>query len=237
MVERGELAFLNAPIDPVKTFAVLRQLLNDAAKPEPVAPIAHSSSQPPTEIGSGGGVILSACRCPWCNRILGRVSSWAEELGPFMSTVRLKCSCGHSWEYPVGEPVPADLRTICPAGPSADDVPAPGWEPLPNAAPEVRRFGLRGHGGDQSRRDGCHFQRREIAMYELVAEGHEPDRSLEQPVHVTALTRRSRASAPTDANIVTVFQADLDGPFPYVAMEYVPGIDLLRLVRKVGPLP
>jgi hypothetical protein len=29
----GELAFLNAPIDPVKTFAVLRQLLNDAAKP------------------------------------------------------------------------------------------------------------------------------------------------------------------------------------------------------------
>ena len=26
-----------------------------------------------------------------------------------MSTVRLKCSCGHSWEYPVGEPVPADL--------------------------------------------------------------------------------------------------------------------------------
>jgi hypothetical protein len=29
----GELAFLNAPIDPVKTLAVLRQLLNDAAKP------------------------------------------------------------------------------------------------------------------------------------------------------------------------------------------------------------
>ena len=29
----GELAFLDVPIDPVKTFAVLRQLLSDAAKP------------------------------------------------------------------------------------------------------------------------------------------------------------------------------------------------------------
>jgi hypothetical protein len=29
----GELAFLNTPIDPVKTFTVLRQLLTDAAKP------------------------------------------------------------------------------------------------------------------------------------------------------------------------------------------------------------
>jgi hypothetical protein len=38
-------------------------------------------------------------------------------------------------------------------------------------------------------------------------------------------------------NIVMVFHTDLDGPFPYLAMEYVPGIDLLRLVRKVGPLP
>jgi serine/threonine protein kinase len=38
-------------------------------------------------------------------------------------------------------------------------------------------------------------------------------------------------------NIVTVYQTDLDGPWPYLAMEFVPGVDLLRLVRQVGPLP
>ncbi|HJZ58985.1 MAG TPA: serine/threonine-protein kinase [Gemmataceae bacterium] len=37
-------------------------------------------------------------------------------------------------------------------------------------------------------------------------------------------------------NIVTVHGADLEGPNPFLAMEYVPGIDLHRLVRQVGPL-
>ena len=32
----------------------------------------------------------------------------------FMSTVRLTCTCGHSWDHPQAEPVPADVRTICP---------------------------------------------------------------------------------------------------------------------------
>jgi serine/threonine protein kinase len=37
-------------------------------------------------------------------------------------------------------------------------------------------------------------------------------------------------------NIVTVFQTDVDGPLPYLAMEYVPGIDLSKLVKAHGPL-
>ena len=166
------------------------------------------------------------------------MSSWAEELGPFMSTVRLKCSCGHSWEYPVGEPVPADLRTICPACLSADDVPAPVLEPLPNAAPkhavpgfevmeEINRGGM-----------GVIFKARQIAMNRLVALKAINPSKLEQPGARDRFDAEVKASALLNhANIVTVFQADLDGPFPYVAMEYVPGIDLLRLVRKVGPLP
>ena len=42
-----------------------------------------------------------------------------------MSTVRLTCPCGHSWEYPQDQPVPADLRTICPACLSSDTIQAP----------------------------------------------------------------------------------------------------------------
>jgi WD40 repeat protein len=38
-------------------------------------------------------------------------------------------------------------------------------------------------------------------------------------------------------NIVTVFHTDLDGPWPYLAMEYVAGIDLLKLVKQGGPRP
>src|SRR5207248_1392844 len=37
-------------------------------------------------------------------------------------------------------------------------------------------------------------------------------------------------------NIVTVFHTDLQGPLPYLAMEYVAGIDLFRLVAQAGTL-
>jgi serine/threonine protein kinase len=38
-------------------------------------------------------------------------------------------------------------------------------------------------------------------------------------------------------NIVTVYHTALTGPWPYLAMEYVAGIDLFRLVQRSGPLP
>jgi tRNA A-37 threonylcarbamoyl transferase component Bud32 len=38
-------------------------------------------------------------------------------------------------------------------------------------------------------------------------------------------------------NIIQVFEADLEGDTPYLAMEYVPGITLQKLVDETGPLP
>src|SRR5436309_4580947 len=31
-----------------------------------------------------------------------------------MTRVRLTCPCGYSWEHNSGEPIPADVRQICP---------------------------------------------------------------------------------------------------------------------------
>jgi tRNA A-37 threonylcarbamoyl transferase component Bud32 len=85
---------------------------------------------------------------------------------------------------------------------------------------------------------GVIYKARQLAMNRLVAfkaiipaklERHGVRQRFDAEVKASALLNH--------ANIVMVFQADLDGPCPYLAMEYVPGIDLLRLVRKGGPLP
>jgi serine/threonine protein kinase len=157
----------------------------------------------------------------------------------FMSTVRLKCPCGHSWEYPASEPVPVDLRTICPACLS-DDSPTVTASAVmaPAAAPtrvvpgfevmeEINRGGM-----------GVIYKALQIAMNRIVALKAINPAKLESPGARERFMAEVRASALLNhANIVTVYQAELDGPFPYVAMEYVPGVDLLRLIRKVGPLP
>jgi len=156
-----------------------------------------------------------------------------------MSTVRLTCLCGHSWEHPEEVPVPENLRTICPACLSDDsptvtgsitttspDVTArvvPGFEVME----EINRGGM-----------GVIYKALQIAMNRIVALKAINPSKLEHPGTRDRFEAEVKASALLNhANIVTVYQADLDGPFPYVAMEYVPGVDLLRLVRKAGPLP
>jgi tRNA A-37 threonylcarbamoyl transferase component Bud32 len=62
-----------------------------------------------------------------------------------------------------------------------------------------------------------------------------------EQVDSSEATRRFRREVQASArlshpNIVTVFQTDLDGPRPFLAMEYVPGIDLRQLVEQAGPL-
>jgi hypothetical protein len=55
---------------------------------------------------------------------------------------------------------------------------------------------------------------------------------------VSRFRREALASARLQhPNIVQVHEADLEGDTPYLAMEYVPGITLQKLVEEKGPLP
>jgi serine/threonine protein kinase len=85
---------------------------------------------------------------------------------------------------------------------------------------------------------GVIFKARQLGLNRIVAlKVLSPDHTR----HPEALRRFQRevqaAALLSHPNIVTVYHTDLEGPLPYLAMEYVPGIDLFRLVAEVGPLP
>jgi hypothetical protein len=157
----------------------------------------------------------------------------------------LQCPCGHRWERPVPGPVPADLREICPActadGRSAS-TPAGGGTAAPEAElkPGDQLAGFEiirplNRGGM-----GVVYQARQVGLDRLAAlkviapEMLGRDDSAE---FVERFRREVRAAALLNhPNIVTVYATDLVGPRPYLAMEYVDGIDLNRLVERAGPL-
>jgi eukaryotic-like serine/threonine-protein kinase len=182
-----------------------------------------------------------------------------------MSTRRLTCPCGNVWDHPLSEPVPSDLRFICPSCTLANtrlpDDPPPTDHPAPSgtvatdvdvasaiesrrrerAAPvgpgriiagyeileEINRGGM-----------GVIYKARQPGVNRLVALKIINPSRLDQPGTRGRFKREVRASGRlNDPCIVTIYQTELDGPIPFVAMEYVPGIDLLRLVKQTGPLP
>ncbi len=169
--------------------------------------------------------------------------------GSCMTTVRLTCPCGNVWEHTGVSPYPADLREICPVctrNNPTDKTRSPAsspWEPLATTdftlnessgkiiagfevLSEINRGGM-----------GVIYKARQMGMNRLVAlkviapsrlNNPEAKRRFQREVEVSALLNHP--------NIVTVFATDLDGPIPFMAMEYVPGIDLHRLVKLSGPL-
>jgi serine/threonine protein kinase len=164
-----------------------------------------------------------------------------------MSSRILTCSCGHSWEFADPGPVPDDLSTICPVcsgseptrhHPSSTDGPGQ----LPDAlaaAPsalspagfeileEINRGGM-----------GVIYKARQTGLNRTVALKVISPERLGNPDFLARFRREVQAAALlSHPNIVTVFHTDLDGPLPFLAMEYVPGIDLYRLVKQGGPLP
>ncbi|MBO0698822.1 MAG: protein kinase, partial [Zavarzinella sp.] len=162
-----------------------------------------------------------------------------------MGSQTLVCPCGHRWERPVPGPVPADLREICPActaanrnatTPSKNGPPAPATDLKPGdqlAGFEIIR--LLNRGGM-----GVVYQARQVGLDRLAAlKVIAPDMLTrdDSAEFVERFRREVKAAALLNhPNIVTVYATDLIGPRPYLAMEFVNGIDLNRLVEQTGPL-
>ena len=165
-----------------------------------------------------------------------------------MPPSRLICPCGHTWEHPGEGSIPADLREICPVcSPVIDADGQTKVAPPPGQEPDTQPGFILGPGkvladfellGEINRGGmGVIYKARQKGLDRIVAikviapnrlANREARRRFKQEV-VTA----ARLNHP---NIVTVYQTDLDGPIPYLAMEFVSGIDLSRLVKMAGPL-
>ncbi len=157
-----------------------------------------------------------------------------------MDKQTLTCSCGHTWEH-TGSDLPTDLATICPLCSAADrthahihTASAAALAPLEpgqvlsgfEILEELNRGGM-----------GVIYKARQQGLNRLVALKviapdrlgcHDTIRRFQREVQAAALL--------SHPNIVTVYHTDLDSPRPFLAMEYVPGIDLFRLVQRAGPL-
>jgi serine/threonine-protein kinase len=65
-----------------------------------------------------------------------------------------------------------------------------------------------------------------------------PERLTQNPEVIRRFHREARAAAQLHhANIVIIFDFDQANDIYFIAMEYVEGIDLSRLVKEIGPLP
>jgi eukaryotic-like serine/threonine-protein kinase len=162
-----------------------------------------------------------------------------------MASQMLHCLCGHSWERPTPGPVPADIREICPvctpsiqaaSNPTATGPKQATTELKPGeelAGFEIIRPLNRGG-------MGIVYKARQTDLNRLVALKVVAPEVLGGDDHAEYLERFRRevraAALLNHPNIVTVYATDLSGPRPYFAMEYVEGIDLYRLVEKIGPL-
>src|SRR5262249_29661565 len=159
--------------------------------------------------------------------------------------MRLPCKGGHSWDYSASGGVPADIATICPICTAGNQHTVEEVAPTEAPAPPSEQF----HPGEviggfeilnELSRGGMGviYKARQIGLQRLVAlKILLPDRL----GHPRALRRFHGEVRPpallSHPNTVPVSPPDREGPPPYLAMEFVRGIDLCRLVKRAGPRP
>ena len=160
-----------------------------------------------------------------------------------MSSVRLNCPCGHSWVYAAG-PAPADVRDVCPVcAPNgtgfhtrlATGKPAVNDSTDFSLAPAIAIAGFEILGEINRGGMGVVYKARQLGLDRVVALKVIAPGRLANPEARRRFSQEVRAAARVShPNVVQVFLTDIDGPTPFLAMEYVDGIDLSRLVKKHG---
>src|SRR5262245_11944739 len=168
-----------------------------------------------------------------------------------MST-RFRCANGHEWEGPAGDATPPG-GVACPVCGSLDrTLTAP--PTLPGARPPTPLSGLDlaraaadappalanfeileeiGRGGM-----GIVYRARQRDRDRVVALKVIRKERLGNPDMLTRFRREAQASLRVlHPNIVQVYEADQEADTHFLAMEFVPGITLQKLVEQTGPLP
>jgi len=85
---------------------------------------------------------------------------------------------------------------------------------------------------------GIVLKARQIGMGRLCALKVIRANRLDNPrVHARFLREVKAAARLSHPNLVTVFHTNLEGPVKFLAMEYVPGQTLVKIVQTEGPLP
>jgi eukaryotic-like serine/threonine-protein kinase len=174
----------------------------------------------------------------------------------------LRCANGHQWEAPAGE---ADLAggagIPCPVCGSLDlTLATPPTLPgdlnrerlaqfgappsssglldlsAPHPAPAIAGYEILeelGRGGMS-----IVYRARQVERDRIVALKVIRKERLTNPDMVTRFRREAQAAARlSHPNVVSVYESDQAGDTHFLAMEYVPGITLQRLVEQAGPLP
>jgi WD40 repeat protein len=164
----------------------------------------------------------------------------------------LTCPNGHRWEAPAGRPaqgegacpvcgVPTEVRsapapsTPLPAPRPTNPEPAggPPTADLPPALPGYLILEEIGRGGM-----GIVYRARQASPGRVVALKVIRKERLSHPEVLRRFRREVQAAARlSHPNIVQVYDADQEGDTHFLAMEYVPGITLQRLVEQFGHLP
>src|SRR6185437_5204165 len=162
----------------------------------------------------------------------------------------LRCPNGHEWEIRVTAEARFDGATLpCPVCGSREKseslptllVPPPprADETLAAVVPSTFRLedyeilGELGQGGM-----GIVYKARQVRGNRIVALKVFRKERLAHPEALRRFRREAQAAARlSHPNIVVVYEADQDGDTHFLAMEYVPGLTLQRLVEHNGPLP
>jgi tRNA A-37 threonylcarbamoyl transferase component Bud32 len=153
-----------------------------------------------------------------------------------------RCPNGHQWEAPPGA-TPL-VCPVCGRPEQARAAPEPSTAPLAlgdtdqtdQPVPAIAGYEIvaeLGRGGM-----GVVYQARQIERDRVVALKVIRKERLNHPEVVRRFRREAQAAARlSHPNIVVVHDYDHDGDTHYLAMEYVPGVTLQRLVEQSGPLP